>query len=143
MVPTCWLRHSPSPTNHKLNSPLPESGRGEFQLVICWGQLTGSLLLAGASLTGSRYPASSAAPGPQMPTIQMPTCSLLLLQQQICFSSSSSGSLLLFFISSIKYQTYTTVQARVETNPSSGALGFCMAAAPITCVRQKTPLGDN
>ena len=41
----CLFHLYPSPTNHKLNSPLPESGRGEFQLVICWGQFTGSMML--------------------------------------------------------------------------------------------------
>ena len=30
----------PSPANHNLNSPLPDSGRGEFQVVICWGRFT-------------------------------------------------------------------------------------------------------
>ena len=33
------------PTNRKLNPPLPDSGWGEFQLAICWGQFTQSMLL--------------------------------------------------------------------------------------------------
>lgn len=34
-----------SPTNHKLNSPLPDSGKGEIQIVICWCQFTGNLVV--------------------------------------------------------------------------------------------------